>query len=360
MIVRNVLGNRAPLYTLGRPVSARLNPEDGFTVRVSENARRAVVFFGAPSPKTGDIEFGGTGFLVAYREDNFGFGYLVTARHVAKRITPDLGVVARVNDKEGASVPFTIDEIFWAYHPDPSVDVAVTTCSISVQDYDVTYLDISEHVNPGRDSFRVVCGDPISIIGLFHLHPGSSRNTPIVHSGNIALLPDPRECIPVKDRASNAILKMEAYLVEAQTLEGLSGAPVLHREMVALRTFPEHNGGPVIAATGAQLLGVYSGAWEGEPSPAITSDRKWGPDRRIPVGMGIVVPATRIWEVIMNDPELKKRRDLTHQQRLAARAAVTDSAFPDPQSDDVEPNHRERFTALLGAAARKQTQDDQT
>jgi hypothetical protein len=272
-----------PFYVLGSPISARLHPLDGFTVRIAENARRTVVFFGAPSPKTGEIEFGGTGFLVTFKEGGFGFGYLVTARHVARRIDPDAGVVVRVNDKAGGSIPLTIDEIFWAYHPDPNVDVAVTTCNINPQDFDVAYYNIFELVRPDSSPFRVQCGDSICIVGLFHLHSGSRRNTPIVHSGNIALLPDSRELIPVRDRVTGALLEMEAYLVEAQTLEGLSGAPVFQREIVSLGIFPEHNGGPVVAETGIQLLGVYSGAWDGEPSAAIASDRKLGPDKRIPV-----------------------------------------------------------------------------
>src|SRR5262249_59821718 len=50
-----------------------------------------------------------------------------------------------------------------------------------------------------------------------------------------------------------------------------------------------------------------------------TSDRNWGPDKRIPAGMGIVVPGERILEVVMNDPELKKHRAEIHQKRRAER-----------------------------------------
>src|SRR5436309_3012514 len=104
-----------------------------------------------------------------------------------------------------------------------------------------------------------------------------------------------RRCIPT-------LQKVEAYLVEAQTFEGLSGAPVFQREMVAVRVHPEqHNGGYPMVATGAQLLGVYAGAWDGEPSATLASDRNWAPDKRIPAGMGIVVPAERILEVVMKD-----------------------------------------------------------
>jgi hypothetical protein len=269
------------------------------------------VFFGGPDPMTGEIKLGGTGFLVSYEEDGYGFGYLVTARHVAKKVRPQGDVVVRVNKKGEDAVNFTVKDIYWAYHTDETVDVAVTPTFglINQNEFDVAYYNLADLVRPSAAPYRVQCGDPICIVGLFHWHSGSVRNTPIVHSGNIALLPDPREKIPIKDRIGGQPQKVEAYLVEAQTFEGLSGAPVFQREMVAMRNlFPEHNGGLPIVQTGAQLLGVYAGAWEGEPSPTLASDRNWGPDKKIPAGMGIVVPGERILEIIVNDPELKRHR----------------------------------------------------
>jgi hypothetical protein len=135
---------------------------------------------------------------------------------------------------------------------------------------------------------------------------------------------------------------VEGYLVEAQTFEGLSGAHVFQREMVALRgIFPEHNGGPVVAATGLQLLGVYSGAWEGEPSESLRNDRKWIPNRRIPAGMGIVAPGERILEIVLADPELKRLRAEIHKQRrqYSTASPVVDS-----------PPRDEEFTSLQNAA----------
>lgn len=322
-------------------------------MRISEVARKFVVFFGAPSPKTGDVEYGGTGFLVLYREEGVTVPYLVTARHVAERVQPDSGIIIRVNTKDGGSVPFHVDDVVWAYHPDKNVDVAATRAYLDPKDWDVGYYELLDCVKRVDAPFRVQCGDPISIVGLFRLHSGSTRNSPIAHSGNIALLPDPHELIPVKDRNSGELLHMEAYLVEAQTLEGLSGAPVFQRELIALRQFGEHNGGPVIAMTGAQLLGVYSSAWDGEPSAAIVEDRKFSPNKRIPVGMGIVVPSERILELVKDHPDLKKHRAEIREKTAAENAAVTDSDLP---ATDANPNHREDFNSLVGAAARKRSQ----
>jgi len=100
----------------------------------------------------------------------------------------------------------------------------VTPCPISQNEFDVVYYNLADLVRPSATPYRVQCGDSICIVGLFHWHSGSGRNTPIVHSGNIALLPDPMEKIPIKDRIAGQLQKVEAYLVEAQTFEGLSGA----------------------------------------------------------------------------------------------------------------------------------------
>jgi hypothetical protein len=348
------------LYILGRPISGRLQPGDGFTVRISENARRSVLFFGAPSPeKDGQIEYGGTGFLVILDEQGVSTCYLITARHVAVRVGLDSEVVLRVNKKGGGSIPFTLENVHWSLHPDKNVDVAAMPCYLDPKEYDVAYLALADMVrrNDPEKQFRVQCGDPISIAGLFRLHSGSDRNTPIIHSGNIALLPDPTERIPMRDRVTGEIMQMEAYLVEAQTLEGLSGAPVFQREMVALRIFPEHNGGPVMAATGAQLLGVYSGAWDGEPGPATAADRNLKPDRRVPVGMGIVVPCDQILDLIMNDEKLKAHQREARDRHISSIAAVTDSAFSPPEAD-ADPTHREDFASLFSAAVKKPARED--
>jgi hypothetical protein len=169
--------------------------ENGFTVRISDTARRSVLFFGAPSP-TAAIEYGGTGFLAMYHEeDGFATCYLVTAAHVARKIEPGDDVVLRVNRKRGGSDAFTLSDVVWSMHPNKNVDVAATPGYVDPAVWDVNYLNLNDAVKRHQYEFRVQCGDPISIAGLFHPHSGSSKNTPIIHSGNIALMPDPDEKI---------------------------------------------------------------------------------------------------------------------------------------------------------------------
>lgn len=285
------------MFYCGRRLPSRWHLVDGFPVRISDVARKFTVFFGSPDPhKDGKTIYGGTGFLVLFREGGSAFPYLVTARHVAKQAQVGSEIFVRVNNKDGlTSVPMQLEGSIWAYHPDRAVDVAVAPAYLDPKDWDVGYYELADRVQPSSSPYRVQCGDDICIVGLFHWHSGQERNVPIVHSGNIALQPDPHEKVLIKNRITKNLERVEVYLVEAQTFEGLSGAPVFHREMVGIGMLGEHNGGQPIVATGAQLLGVYTGAWDGPPSEALAADRKWGNDTRIPAGMGLVVPAEKSW-----------------------------------------------------------------
>jgi hypothetical protein len=209
-----------------------------------------VIFFGRPEPPDGHIAFGGTGFAAVYKGDGVGFGYLVTARHVAEQVVPNGDIVARVNTPDGKSIDIEIDEIEWAFHPDPTVDVAVTGLNLGGPDFDLAYYNLADMVIPTSSAFRVQCGDPICIVGLFHWHTGAAKNKPIVHSGTIAMLPDDAEKLPIKNPMTGKRQDVVAFLVEAQTFDGLSGAPVFRAKWChwqarsalttgALQSFPQ-------------------------------------------------------------------------------------------------------------------------
>jgi hypothetical protein len=54
---------------------------------------------------------------------------------------------------------------------------------------------------------------------------------------------------------------------------------------------------------------------QSEGQNELAKARDWRPDTRIPAGMGIVVPAERIREIIAGDPNLKKQREGIIKQR---------------------------------------------
>jgi hypothetical protein len=339
-------------YRLGPSQTGCLPGLDGVTVRISADCRKSVIFFGVPAPPDGEIAYGGTGCLVGLTQGGIPFPYVVTARHVATKLARDPAFVIRVNNKTGGSEAPEGAALEWCYHPDPTVDLAAAYCSLDNRFFDHIYVDISQAISRAT----VEAGDPISIVGLFRLHAGSMRNMPIVHTGHIAALSDPAERIPLRDRTTGQVVRADAYLVEAQTLEGLSGSPVFLHQTVTLPVEPK-----CLAYGPVQLVGLFVGSWDGEPGEILAADRNLRGGLRVPVGMGIVVPSEKIVELIVGHPKLKSEREKRTKDNLSRRAGVTDDAFPSPQSDDdANPNHLADFRRLVDVAARKRPQGDQT
>jgi hypothetical protein len=334
-------------------------------VRINDDLRKAVVFFGHrdDSPGKGGIRCIGTGFLVAYEE----FGYLVTAKHLAQGLGSD-PFLLRINKKDGTSENLMPDGAEWAEHPDPSVDVAAIPFNIPASSlYEATYLPHTMMLTEER-SDDIGIGDTTYTIGLFHFMSGERRNLPIVHQGAISLMPGD-ETIPMRGR--DGVLRVRGYLIETQGMPGLSGSPVFVRPTVAvsrLSNFIPDPRYPMMAAMMAyaprgdvRLLGLWQGSWDAPPDQVMAIQS--GQSVRVPVGMGIVVPAQRIEETLQI-PGLQEMRERIRKKRQEESAAPLDSipiASPvassskegGPVSDDAEPNRRERFTAPLNAAVRK-------
>jgi len=306
-----------PLYRLGQSIDVAFG---GIPVRISDDIRRAVVFFGVPTEKK-PIEYGGTGFLVAYKAGtDFPFTYLLTARHVAVALHghEDTGFFLRANTTNGESMAFPVpsEKVKWSFHPDESVDLAVTIFGFPLEAHaDHIFYLLSERNCVFDFQKEVCCGDICNLIGLFRLHAGSKRNVPIVHTGNIALLPDPKEPIPLRNRITGKLIETEAYLIEAQTLEGLSGAPVFVHQVVDL-VIPSLEKVPDVLdvvmhypkAIGiVKLLGLYTGSWDGEPGTILEADRNFRGGMRVPVGMGTVVPTKKIIESFVRNGSMRTR-----------------------------------------------------
>ena len=65
---------------------------------------------------------------------------------------------------------------------------------------------------------EIEVGEEVFVTGLFSHHHGQSKNIPIVRVGNISAMPE--EKIQTKEHL------MDAYLIEARSIGGLSGSPV--------------------------------------------------------------------------------------------------------------------------------------
>jgi hypothetical protein len=87
------------------------------------------------------------------------------------------------------------------------------------------------------------------------------------------------------------------------------------------------------------LLGVWQGAWDAPPDEAHA--KIIGSNVRVPIGMGVVVPCSKILE-ILEMPDAKEDREKTMRIFEAANAASPGSALPvsSPLANDKNPTHR--------------------
>ncbi len=344
---------------------ARYGPSKAFpeiNVRISEDLRKCVAFIGVEddTPGGAGIRCVGTCFFAAYDKCR----YLVTVKHVVLSIA-DAPYRLRLNRTDGLSgnLDIEVGDVRWLSHPDPDVDLAVAPFQydLNALGNDIRYLAGFEGIPPGFAGFD--CGDFTYTIGLFRLLFGKKRNLPVVHSGNIALLPSD-EKISVRDWENpDKTRHVEGYLVQSESIEGLSGAPSFARPHIEFSDMPTA-GGPravLLPLRDLGFLGVWQGAWDARADEARVASV--GREMRVPVGMGIVIPAYKLKE-IFEMPELKQDRERLKREWENKSAASLDSVPISETANvgaaDANPNHLADFTRLVDVAARKRPQGDQT
>jgi len=306
-------------------------------VRVSGDLRKLVFFFGHASGTGAKTEFSpvGTGFFVGYE----GCRYLVTVKHIAIPLG-DAPFSIRVNKTDGESDNINIDvgDIRWFLHPDPDVDLAIVPFNydLKVKGCELLFLgglELLKNQDVGFD-----CGDICYTIGLFQLLAGKKRNLPVVHTGNIALLPSD-ERVPVEGWEKQGGTKyVEGYLVQSESIRGLSGAPVFSRAQIELTDFPIGDGKAAsvyLPRTDLGFLGVWQGAWDAK-ADVVRATSLGQRDLRVPVGMGIVIPAKKLLE-ILESAEVKKDREETKKRWEGAKATSLDSVSTAPPATTDAP-----------------------
>jgi hypothetical protein len=170
-----------------------------------------------------------TGFFVAVPSNTAPVGnyhLFVTAKHVAEHLkNSTIGILA--NQRGGGVMMLPIAVGKWFNHPtDASVDIAVLPFNWSSK-LDIVSIPVERFLTPEKlKESRIGVGDEVYLPGLFSFAPGAKRNTPIVRFGNIAMLPD--EQVQVDSGF------VDAYLIEARSIGGISGSPVFVRKTVEI------------------------------------------------------------------------------------------------------------------------------
>lgn len=299
-------------------------------MQVPDEVRKCVAFI---CLKSGDeMKLKGTAFFLSLPVEGSAsarFIYVVTAKHVIEGIRQngtDGSVYIRLNFKDSADyVPIPIDQ--WVSHPcDGTVDASVLAWGppTDIIDYTVIPADkmtATEEVIKAED---IGCGDEVFLTGLFVNHYGKYKNQPIVRTGNIALMPEE----PVATRALGAI---DAYLVEARSIGGLSGSPVFVHPGI----FRAGKGEARLRGNTFYWLGLMHGHWDLPTDASVSLDTL--DKERVNMGIAIVVPSTKILEVI------NQERFVLDRQRKSKEWLGKMTSTPDLQVENGEEEEEEEF-----------------
>lgn len=274
--------------------------------------------------------------------------YFVTARHVADDLK-GREFYFLVNKRGGGTL--VIDSILgdqWWLHPnDQAADVAVAQVS-NRPEADIISVDFNQFGTSERLQRQDIgIGDETYATGLFTPAPGTAQNVPIVRHGNIAMM--------AGEEIQTELGFASVHLVETRSIGGLSGSPVFVRPTIRAKVDPKLGKGAAFCGVGdgATLLGLMHGHWdikESEMNRAFfTHDRKHG----VNMGIGIVVPATKILETLNQEKLMEIRKEGLRQLQKSARGMIPGTDSAKPKSEDGEQFTREDFEGALKKATRK-------
>jgi hypothetical protein len=310
---------------------------------VPDEIRKCVAFIGYRD-QSGMPRLAGTVFFIGKELDDIGLPdraavYMVTAQHVIDKIRDKGGRgVVRLNMQGGKAVWADIDPSMFVSHPDhphiEAVDAAVAPVGLTDA---VDYMTVPTRMFVTDDRIRtnrIGVGDEVFVSGLFWNHHGKDRNLPIVRVGNIAGMPE--EKVETKKYGD-----VDAYLVEARSIGGLSGSPVfvhlgLTRVVDKAVKFAQGTDYGVF-----YLMGVMQGHWD---SNALLDVDEFPEDddlgrERVNMGIAIVTPINKVLE-ILEQPELKRHKQIVAdatKKRLAEDLPVADAVSePSFTRDDFE------------------------
>jgi hypothetical protein len=252
----------------------------------------------------------GTGFFVSYPDprggSNFGFVYLVTAKHVLKdwdgRYLQTIKIRLNLKDTGGfdfADVPVTDDKgslLWFIDEQDSSNEAALYPLLPDQKKFDYKFVPTQMFVT--NDTFataNVAEGDRVFFVGLLPQFYGVSRNYPVVRNGTVALITD--EKIPVGNIGPHRL-----YVVEMSAWPGNSGSPVF-LQLGGLR------GGGLMLGQDIRMLGILLAESNNVMSAKIDKNLQyqWGNGQN--TGISYILPAPDL-SLVLNNHSAQANRDL--------------------------------------------------
>jgi hypothetical protein len=295
---------------------------------VPEGLRKCVMFIG--------IEVDGrflpraTGFLVIFREHGHDWSYLVTAEHVISALlSKGHEIFVRYNTKNGSVVNGPIPHQAWTFHPEAETDPTDVAIALFLPEGDEAISGIEVNgpysvvcTEAIRKEHQIGPGEEISIIGLFRTHHGVDKIIPVVRTGHIATMREE----PVSTKYCGHV---EAYLVEAMSIAGLSGSPVF-AHLAPLRVVENE----VRKLNGIRfwLLGLMHGHFDVQNlNEDVATDLEGQSLSSINAGLGVVIPSEKIVETILHPDAANMRKTMATELRKrdrATSAAASEEVIP--------------------------------
>ena len=285
------------------------------------------------------------GFIVTVpgTEDNH-FAFMVTARHVAEKLEGHEFYI-RVNTRDGKAVALKgLSDNPWWYHPTERkyVDAAVTMFSPQrLRELDVQPIPIAMFIDIHKiHEYDIGVGDEVFITGLFTRVVGTSKNLPIVRTGNVAMMPG--EHIPFGDSF------IEAHLIESRSIGGLSGSPVFVRPTVSMEAVDS-------AKDPVSFYGVGKFFFFGSVIGHYQVPQGLVPTVAEVVNMGIapIVPSHKIREVILQGEVTKIMSDINAEMRAKNQKGAALDFAPSKKEQTAGTFTQSDFEAALKKASRK-------
>ena len=245
------------------------------------------------------------GSVLFFEDDPGKYGCMITARHVIDGIRNHglTDIWLRLNNKSGGCEWIRTDESKWKSPQDASLDIAVHFGYLN-DEADHMFLHRQLALTPDiAQTKNVGVGDEIFITGLFANYVGDLRNVPIVRVGNLAAYPEER----IRVRKFGV---MDAYLIEARSIGGLSGSPVFYHghgsHVSVYRPFAPYSFSPIATPQPGTdddakvqqsfyLMGIVHGHYiQKENAP----DTSRSDIEELNTGIAIVVPIAKVLDFI--------------------------------------------------------------
>lgn len=270
-------------------------------MKVQENIKKCVAYVAI---KMADSSFRlvGTVFFIGRDKEKNNYSYAVTAKHVIDGIKGKglEEVFLRVNLKNGQLGIISTKLENWIYHKDSSVDIAIHPIGMQDSMDHLLYPESGFVTDEIIKENEVDVGDEVFVTGLFIHHHGTKKNLPIIRVGNIAAM------LGEKIQTKNSF--MEAYLIEARSIGGLSGSPVFLNLGIVRKL-----GGQIKYRQGDDfhnLLGLIFGHYDSSVSKIDEITEDIGEIERVNTGIAIVTPIIKLVEIFSQDEIVKHEENI--------------------------------------------------